>query len=72
MTKNSHKVKLAQWKKWGELRRHVFNETYAALLDQSIINGNPKAKRMPDEHWNVVAWNAAWLAAEKAEEFVWE
>jgi hypothetical protein len=72
VSKNIYKVKPSQWKKWGELRRHVFNETYADLLDQSVINSNPKTKKLDDAHWAIVAWNAAWLAAEKAEEFVWE
>lgn len=65
MSKNVYEVKPSEWKKWGELRRHVFNETYATLL-------NCKTKGISNEQWESIAWAVASVAAEKAEEFVWE
>jgi hypothetical protein len=67
-TPNSNLVSRKQWKKWSEPSRYVFNEMYETMIQsQKLFNSHPKAKKMEDEHWVTVAWNAAWTAADAAD-----
>lgn len=69
MTPNPHKVPVKQWRKWSDETRSMFNElfpSYAegfmnALLPPSMYQSvSPKQAR-------VLAWNAAWIAADEME-----
>jgi len=64
---NSNKVPRKQWLRWSEAARYVFNETYQTLVQSQKLFSHPKAKKMEDAHWDTVAWNAAWTAADATE-----
>ena len=64
MTKNPNSVPRKQWKKWCDLARRVFNDTYLTIALNKEIMQHPKARKMSLEHWGTVAWNAAWTAAD--------
>jgi hypothetical protein len=63
---NTYKVPKKQWKKWNDAARAVFNETYYTILHNPDVMTHPKQKKIPAEHWNTLAWNAAWVAADAA------
>lgn len=63
-TKNSNLVPKAQWRKWSEPARAVFNEVYAVMAENQSLFLHPKAKKNTLECWNTTAWNAAWVAAD--------
>jgi len=61
---NRYGVSKKQWKKWPEISQRMFNTTYEAfLLNQSLVT-HPDTKKLPQEQWNTIAWNAAWLSAD--------
>lgn len=64
--KNIHKVNHRNWNKWGDIGQKVFNGTYELLKLNREIMLHPKTPRIPEDEWNTVAWNAAWLAADAA------
>ena len=63
-TPNRFKVPLKAWTKFGEVGRFVFNDTYDALRNNQSTVAPPLAQKVPASSWKVVAWNAAWLAAD--------
>lgn len=60
---NKYKVPAKQWKKWNHLQKHIFERTYEALSVCGSIIYPPGMKTTPKQI-KVVAWNAAWLAAD--------
>lgn len=64
---NVNRVPAAQWRKWGDRERKVFNEVYSGLLVNRHLACLPNAPETPWEAWRVIAWNAAWLAAGAAD-----
>jgi hypothetical protein len=66
--KNHNAVPRAQWRKWGNLSRHVFNEVYGTMAENQGLFLHPKARKNTLECWNTTAWNAAWIAADAAKE----
>ena len=62
MTPNTHKVPLSAWKKWLEPSKALFNALYASMEAQRLLT-HPKQPLLPDEYWETIRWNAAWLAA---------
>lgn len=63
-TKNAHRVPQRQWRKWGDKAREVFNSLYYTLLHNQSVVTHPNQDPLPKSHWNTVAWNSAWLAAD--------
>lgn len=64
MIKNENKLSKKQWSRWSEEARAIFNHCYDLFMNcQQSIN-HPKAPRLPLNQWKVVAWNAAWIAAD--------
>ena len=68
-TENVNKVANRQWRKWNNQARYIFNYIYGQMAYQKVIK-HPGAKLIPEDHWNTVRWNAAWLAADGAWESV--
>lgn len=68
-TQNIHNVQLRQWRKWNQQSRFIFNYVYGQLQDQRVIK-HPDTKDLPEDHWQTIRWNAAWLAADAAWESV--
>lgn len=64
---NRHKVPAKQWKRWSDHARHVFNAVFAGMADQPLFL-HPKATPAKREHWKTTRWNAAWTAADAADE----
>lgn len=61
---NKYNVAARKWRNWPDICQRVFNETYESIsLNQSIMT-HPSAKEQAPEHWDTVAWNGAWLAAD--------
>lgn len=65
-TPNRYKVPQKQWRKWSDLQRHVFNETYGIMAKSPDLFLHRKQEPLSREHWRVTAWNAAWIAADAA------
>lgn len=61
---NPHKVPLRQWRKWDELARGVFNDTFETMVGSQNLFLHPRQDGPRAEYWKTTAWNAAWIAAE--------
>lgn len=66
MTKNHNAVPKRKWQKWSELSRYTFNDVYSTMTQNPRLFLHPKAKKPDDEHWDTIAWNTAWIAADAA------
>ena len=73
---NRYKVPARQWSKWGLRARRVFLSLYVEMADPEIIlppgRSVPKQETeipvsIPPSAWDVLRWNAAFLAACAAE-----
>lgn len=65
---NPNKVPQKQWREWSEGARGVFNGLYAEMLKLGPnLMAHPETE-MPPHHWETIAWNAAWLAAEQVDD----
>lgn len=63
---NRYSVQVRQWRKWSNLQRHVFNETYGIMAHSPDLFLHRKQAPMSRAHWLVTCWNAAWIAADAA------
>lgn len=63
--KNSNLVSRSQWRKWDESERELFNNLYFYMCHNMELFLHPKQKAPSLEHWEVTAWNAAWIAADE-------
>lgn len=64
MVENLYKVPRNQWKKWDDRQRSMFNMMNEFLLDHQEIMNHPEAPVLHPKHWDTIAWNAAWMAAD--------
>lgn len=60
---NTYDVPKKQWEQWSPHVQGVFNIVYGAMIGDPWAYQHPKAERGKEEHWQTVAWNAAWTAA---------
>lgn len=61
---NKHNVPKKSWTRWSRQARRVFNKMMDELRPQMQgIISHPSATLMSKEHWGVVQWNVAFLAA---------
>lgn len=69
-TGNRHRVPKKQWRKWSRLGRHVFNEVFSAMSRNAWAFQAPSVEKDPPTKraWKTTAWNAAWIAADAADE----
>lgn len=65
---NENKVAKSQWKKWSPQAKYVFNHVYATMKNNQALFLHPKTKEQDETHWNTTCWNAAWTAADAANE----
>jgi len=65
---NRHKVPKKQWRKWCELSRMTFNETYTIMKGNQDLFLHPETGKSKKDHWKTTAWNAAWIAAGSVED----
>lgn len=63
---NDHAVPKAQWKKWNDVEKRLFNELYFLSLSHQHLMVHPKASVVEPQHWKTIAWNHAWMAADYA------
>jgi len=63
MTENKYDVDEGQWDRWSETQRKAFNEIYEMLKENQDIMKHTDAALIVEEHWDVIAWNAAFTAA---------
>lgn len=71
MTKNEHKVPKKQWKKWNDHAQAVFNGTYADILrigQTCFLHPDTIKRGLSQKEFSAIAWNAAWLAADQAQD----
>src|SRR5262249_28425032 len=54
-----------QWRKWSEAARAAFNDLYAMMYENQKMITHPRMKKIKAAHWKTVAWNPAWLAADR-------
>lgn len=69
MAANKHKVPKRQWRKWNDVGRTVFNETFALKSAKTLdILAPGFLPPLSKRGWSVAMWNVAWLAADAATE----
>ena len=68
--KNEFKVPLSQWRKWSATAKAVFNRVYDFAISNPTLMMHPKAEPLKPFHWKTVAWNAAWIAADAADDVI--
>lgn len=61
---NIYNVSKKKWRNWPDICQRVFNETFYAIRENQLIMIHPGAEEQNQRHWDTVAWNAAWLAAD--------
>ena len=66
--RNTYKVPMKQWRKWSPLARLTFNRCYRWIKNNQKLVTHPKSKTATREHWNTIAWNAAWLGADATDD----
>lgn len=54
--------------RWTEQQRKLYSRVYRYLTLNQGASCHPGMPSMPAEHWETIAHNAAWLAAEFLEE----
>ena len=62
--RNQNRVPRAQWRKWTNAARRVFNDTYAFMMKNPDLITHPAMPKPKPFHWTTLAWNAAWIAAD--------
>jgi hypothetical protein len=61
---NIHRVPEKMWNRWNNSQRVVFTETYESVLEDGVAGiMPPDYKDMPDDKFEIVAWNVAVVAA---------
>jgi hypothetical protein len=61
---NIHRVPQKRWNRWNVTQRVVFTETYESVLEEGAASIMPlDYKDMPDDKFELVAWNVAVVAA---------
>ncbi len=49
---------------WTEEQKRLFVRVWRCMGNQNYVR-HPNAQIMPWAHWETIAWNAAWTAAEE-------
>lgn len=65
---NEHKVPRKKWNKWVAAQRMTFNDLYEELMRLSashLLHPDTVKRSLSDAERQTIAWNAAWLAADK-------
>ena len=62
---NENRVPVAQWRKWNQAERKLFNTLYSCMHDNVKLFLHPKQEDPKPVHWKTTAWNAAWIAADE-------
>lgn len=66
--RNMHKVPARRWARWSRLARGVFNETYRAIAWNWTLLAPASLKKLGTfRARRILAFNAAWLAADEAQ-----
>jgi hypothetical protein len=61
---NRYAVPKAQWNKWSNAARRMFNRMYHAMRPtRQFVFIHPAAFPTTKEHWDTTRWNVAWEAA---------
>lgn len=65
---NDFKVPARRWRRWSRLARGVFNETYRSIAwNWALLAPATLAKLGSQRGRRILAFNAAWLAADEAQ-----
>jgi len=54
-------------KHWHKPTKEAFKNLYELLKENPKLVAHYSMEPIPENHWEVVAWNAAWLAADYIE-----
>ena len=49
---------------WTDEQNALFSRIFVHMQGNQWLFTHPKATKVPDEHWCITCWNAAWMAAE--------
>lgn len=49
---------------WSEEQRSLFLRLHRLLVENQRMVTHPKARLIPQEHWDTIAWNVAHLAVD--------
>lgn len=67
--RNKFRVPVAQWRKWNDAARAVFNGTYDLMLSNQLNMAHPRMPPLEVDHWATICWNAAWIAADSYRDY---
>ena len=62
--RNLYKVPVKEWRKWNAAEKQLFNSTYSHMYKNYDFYTHPNQEKPKHFHWKVLAWNAAWMAAD--------
>ena len=70
VVKNVNRVPPKAWRKWSESARASFNAIYAFIRANEAVMAHPAAPVATTAHWEVLAWNSAWIAADAVDKLL--
>lgn len=59
IVKNLYKVPQAQWRKWDNAEKSLFNSLYSDMYNNQSMYLHPKQEPTKRTYWSTTAWNAA-------------
>jgi hypothetical protein len=65
--KNTYRVPQKKWTRWSAQAKGVFNTVYKAIRGDHRTLFPTAAQHLPAQSVQVIAWNAAWIAADAAD-----
>lgn len=68
---NLYKMNLRQWRKWPRSAKMAFNSTMDWLSKNQALVVHPQAVPITKKHWETIAHNAAFMAADVAAGRYW-
>lgn len=69
--KNSYRVPKRQWNKWNANAQMTFNSLFHFSMNNPKMMRHPAMKHILSPHWETIAWNHAWIAADCVMERYW-
>lgn len=66
--RNRYNVNQRKWRKWSDVARGVFNLTYSVMKENPLLFRHPNDPVRSKRWAQTTAWNAAWIAADHADE----
>lgn len=63
MKRNRYSVSKRVWNKWSKEAQDMFNSCYSWTYNNQTNASHPNMPKINMIHWETIAWNIAWIAA---------